>query len=97
MMKKEGYPTRVSMLYSLIGSRAESIGTKNLIERKEHIAIASILFETGHSMKLVEDVRQLREKLDLTRKPPTTLTYITALKDLRKIMRITGFHKRFFR
>jgi heterodisulfide reductase subunit C len=56
-----------------------------------HRKAATSLVKTGHITPLNEESMELRKKVGLTEKPPTTLSHEKALKEVQKIFKITGF------
>ncbi len=79
-----------SYVYALFGSRAHDLQLRNLVIREQHKAIMTNLLETGHSVKVQDEICRLREKLGLPKLPPTTLVHKKALEDLRRIIHQTG-------
>jgi heterodisulfide reductase subunit C len=78
---------------ALLGCYARNFNLRNLIHREPHKLVARNLLEAGHFVKIDDKICRLREKLGLSKLPPTTLTYKKALEDIRLIMRKTGFDK----
>jgi heterodisulfide reductase subunit C len=58
-----------------------------------HKKTASNMMNTGHTIPLTDDYRNLRKNLGLSEQPPTVLGNPKALEDWKKIMKITGFDK----
>ncbi|KYH36260.1 MAG: disulfide reductase [Candidatus Hecatellales archaeon B24] len=63
-----------------------NIAVENGYMSKEHRAVIRYLYETGHSVPIREDVKELRAKLGLPEVPPTTHQYGKALEEVRKLM-----------
>ena len=58
-----------------------------------HKKTASSMMNTGHTIPLTDDYKNLRKKLGLSEQPPTVLGNPKALEDWKKIMKATGFDK----
>jgi len=58
-----------------------------------HKRVAGLLTKTGHMVPLTDEYKAIRKKLELPELPPTTLSNEKALKELKKIVGLTGFDK----
>lgn len=58
-----------------------------------HKKVAGLLTKTGHMVPLTDEYKAIRKKLELPELPPTTLSDDKALKNLKKIVSLTGFDK----
>jgi heterodisulfide reductase subunit C len=63
-----------------------NIAVENGYISKEHRAVIRYFYETGHSVPIREDVKELRVKLGLPELPPTTHQHGKALEEVRKLM-----------
>jgi heterodisulfide reductase subunit C len=81
--EKKGTP------YIYIRRRADDLKLGSLIHREAKDQIQLIFTEVGHSVRLDENVSQLRMELDLPKLPPTVLSYPEKLDEVREIVRRT--------
>ncbi len=59
----------------------------------EHRKVGEFLLKNGATVPLNEKYEQLRVKLGLSARPPTTLGDKKALEDFQKVLKATGFDK----
>ena len=69
------------------------IAVKSSLTLEGHKRIAKFLLSTGHLVPIDEKFSALRKKFGLSPIPPTTHKFPDALKEVREIIRITGFDK----
>lgn len=79
--------------YLLFGFRGQELGLKKLVTHDARKVVASNVFKTGHSVRVVEEICKLRKEMGLPRLPPTTLVHMDSLKEVRALMKKTGVNK----
>ena len=69
-----------------------NLAFKSGFARPQHVAVAKNVFETGHTIPYRESDAVKRRELGLP-EPPTTLKFSEALKQVRKLLFLTGFQE----
>lgn len=92
--KMEGKaPASPVKYYLLFGFRGQEIGLRKLLTHSTRKVVAGNVFRTGHSVRVVEDICNLRKKMGLPSLPPTTLVHKDSLEEVRALMKKTGVNK----
>lgn len=79
--------------YLLFGFRGQEVGFQKLLTHSTRKVVAGNVFRTGHSVRVVEDICNLRKKMGLPSLPPTTLVHKDSLEEVRALMKKTGVNK----
>ena len=87
----ERCPREVPIVDIIIDLRNLAVAEGHI--RPQHKGTATNLMAIGHTVKVKDDITELRKDLGLAPVPPTVLSNEKAMEDLKKILVATGFDK----
>jgi len=87
---KSKVPASPVRYYQLVGFRSQELELRKLLTNDGRKVVAGNVFETGHSVRVVEEICNLRKEMGLPSLPPTTLVHLDSLKEVRVLMKKTG-------
>jgi len=62
--------------------------------KKPHLIVSRNFIQTGHSIPLRDEDKEKRKRVDVPEVPPTTLTFLEALKEVQTLVEATGFKEK---